>query len=338
MTAFILYPTWLRPEIIPGLPVRWYGLMYIFAFATAFFLTRYQVKQKQLDMTDDDLSNLIFYAILGLLIGARIFSALVYDTTGMYLRKPWLIFWPFDSNMRLVGLQGMSYHGGVIGATVAIIIYCRVKKLSIREYGDIIVTAVPLGYTFGRLGNFFNAELYGRVTDSPIGMIFPTARRFPLSVDWVQRMADRLGIAGVNGMVNLPRHPSQLYEALFEGIVLWLVMWFVFRKRDLIKGSMIGIYLIGYGAARFFIEYFREPDTDLGFVLPLGGGGETYQVDSLLNITTGQILCFLMISAGVLTLIGLHLYERRISSNSGEFQAVDRQSMRKLRKKIQKKK
>ncbi|MBN2509355.1 MAG: prolipoprotein diacylglyceryl transferase [Spirochaetales bacterium] len=338
MTAFIQYPAWIRPEIIPGLPVRWYGLMYIFAFATAYFLTRYQVKERKLDMTSDDLSNLIFYTILGLLLGARIFSALVYDATGLYFRKPWLIFWPFDANMRLVGLQGMSYHGGVIGATIAIIIYCRVNKLSIREYGDIIVTAVPLGYTFGRLGNFFNAELYGRVTESPLGMVFPTAPRFPLSLDWVQRLAGRLGIEGMNGMVNLPRHPSQLYEAFFEGIVLWLLMWFIFRKKDLVKGTMIGIYMIGYGLARFFIEYFREPDAELGFVLPLGGGGETYRFDSLLNLTTGQILCLIMIAGGTATIVGVRWYEKNRGEPKHDQSVRERHKGRKLRKIIQRKK
>ena len=121
---YIHFPEWLSPEIIQGFPVRWYGLMYLFAFATGYFIFRLQVKQEELDYSDDDISNLFFWLILGLILGARIFSTLVYDTSGIYWKKPWLIFWPFAGG-RFVGLQGMSYHGGLIGAVLAGILYCR---------------------------------------------------------------------------------------------------------------------------------------------------------------------------------------------------------------------
>ena len=290
MLAFLNYPNWISPVIIPGLPFHWYGLMYLFAFGTTYILFKYQVKKGKLDISDDDVVNLFFWTILGLIIGARIFSTLVYDTSGIYWRKPWLIFWPFNSNMQMVGLQGMSYHGGLIGAISGLIIYVKSKKLSFFQMADLLVAGIPLGYTFGRLGNFINGELWGRVTAVSWGMIFPYAPEYSTKLDWVQSIARKTGIPyqGLSS-INLPRHPSQLYEAFFEGIFLWILIWFVFRKQKAFKGFLLAVYLTGYGVIRFFIEYFREPDGDLGFVI--------------FHFSMGQILCFLMIITGISILI-----------------------------------
>ncbi len=297
MLLYIPYPSWLKPEIIPGLPVRWYGLMYLIAFVIAYLLFRRQEKERSLKLDDDSVSSLFFWTIVGLLVGARIFATIVYDTSGIYIQKPWRIFWPFDGG-KFVGLQGMSYHGGLIGATIGFIAYCRYRKWDARELGDMLVAAVPLGYTFGRLGNFINGELYGRVTTSPIGMIFPHAEQFPYELPWVREIAEKLAIIPVNGYVNLPRHPSQLYEAFFEGIVLWVILWLL-RNRRPFKGFLIGMYVIGYGTIRFFIEYFREPDADLGYRIELVKTGLPPALfSSFFNFSTGQILCFLMILGG----------------------------------------
>ncbi|MFW5994826.1 MAG: prolipoprotein diacylglyceryl transferase family protein, partial [Spirochaetia bacterium] len=123
MLNYIDYPSWIRPEVIPGLPIRWYGLMYLLAFATAFVLIRVQIRKKKLDITTDDLLNFLFWVIIGLLLGARIFSALIYEPDGSYLTRPWLIFWPFE-NGQFVGLQGMSYHGGLVGAIAGGLLFC----------------------------------------------------------------------------------------------------------------------------------------------------------------------------------------------------------------------
>ena len=152
--------------------------------------------------------------------------------------------------------------------------------------------AIPLGYTFGRLGNFINGELYGRVTASPLGMLFPNAATVPTKESWVVEIAEKVGI-DITGLasVNLPRHPSQLYEMIFEGIVLWAIIW-VFRNRKPFKGFLIGLYFLGYGFFRFLIEYFRQPDSQMGdggFILP--------------GITTGQILCFLMMVFGIIWIV-----------------------------------
>lgn len=304
MLLAVHFPSWLSPEIIPGLPLRWYGLMYLVAFALAYFLFRKQVKERKLDINEDDGSSLFFWGILALLIGARIFAVLVYDTSGMYLRRPWLVFWPFE-NGRFVGLQGMSYHGGLVGAIVGIVAYCRYKKWNIREIGDLLVAGIPLGYTFGRLGNFINGELYGRVSSGPFAMYFPHARGFDVSEGWVQDIAREVGLSlsGIQGTVNLPRHPSQLYEALFEGVFLWLVIWFLRNKRPF-RGFLIGIYVIGYGLVRFVIEYFREPDSDLGYRIELVKTNLPPALfSSPFNLSTGQILCLLMILGGLIFLL-----------------------------------
>ena len=305
-TLYLTYPQWLSPVIIPGLPLRWYGLMYLAAFATAYVLFVRQLKERKIDYDPDTVVNMFFWAIVGLLVGARIFATTIYDPTGFYLRRPWLIFWPFDEQMRFTGIQGMSYHGGLVGAVVGIVAYLRYKKIDVLDWGDMLVTGIPLGYTFGRLGNFINGELYGRVTTLPWGMIFPHARRIPASEPWAAEIAEQVGIAvtSPDQLLNLPRHPSQLYQMVLEGIVLWAVLWFVFRKQKPFRGFMIGAYLIGYGLVRFLAEYTRRPDDGLVFPIQLSSRPNPPDLFvSLLNITTGQILSFLMIVAGALCLL-----------------------------------
>ncbi|MCL2480078.1 MAG: prolipoprotein diacylglyceryl transferase [Spirochaetaceae bacterium] len=330
MLSFINYPSWLKPEIFPVLPVRWYGLMYIVAFAIAYFLVKKQIKEKDLKTTDDTLTNIFSWGILGILLGARIFYALVYDKSGQYWESPHLIFWPFDSNFHFIGLQGMSYHGGLIGGFVAVAIYCKIKNFNLLETGDLIAVAIPAGYTFGRLGNFANGELYGRVTTAPWGMIFPDAAPFSIRENWVLEIAAKAGIdiSTISAYVNLPRHPSQLYEAFLEGIVLWAFLWFVMRKIKLPPGALIGSYITGYGFVRFFIEYFREPDYKIGFILKLSSKpGYIYKLDSFLNFTMGQILCFLMIACGLLFI--LFSYKRQAKQQTAELLGKEKKSYKK---------
>ena len=308
MLLAINYPSWIHPEIFPGVPflglLRWYGLMYIFAFGTAYFILSKLRKEGELDSpgqttTDDDLFSFFGFGVLFLLLGARIFSALVYDTSGLYRQKPWLIFWPFNEAGQFTGLAGMSFHGGVIGGLLGMVIWCLTHKRPLWKWVDAMVVAIPLGYTFGRIGNFLNGELYGRITTMPWGMIFPGAQRFSVSIPWVKDFAEQAGltIAENARLINLPRHPSQLYEAFFEGIVLFVIMWFL-RKKKPFDGFMAGMFLIGYGTFRFIIEYFREPDAEIGYIISVTDAS-TYINDSLLNISMGQVLCFLMIVAGI---------------------------------------
>jgi phosphatidylglycerol:prolipoprotein diacylglycerol transferase len=247
---------------IGSFKLQYYGLMYIVAFAITFFLVLYRVRhEERFEITTDQVKDATTYLILGLIVGARLGYVLFYNFS-YYLRHPLEIILPFSfsNGVTFTGISGMSYHGGLIGATIAGWLFVRNAKLDWWDGVDLFVPVIPLGYTFGRLGNFINGELYGRVTTASIGMHFP--------------------LAPAGGL----RHPSQLYEAFFEGIFLFAILWSI-RKIKFPKGAMLALYLIGYGTARFFIEYFRQPDAQLGFVF--------------LSFSMGQILCSLMIAVGL---------------------------------------
>lgn len=334
MLLYINYPSWISPYVFSFLPVRWYALMYVVAFAISYMLFSYEMKRDGiLKMTNDERDSLYFIAILLLLVGARLFSCLFYSDTAYYLTHPWMIFWPFEDG-QFVGLPGMSYHGGVAGCILGGWIFSRKYKKSFLQIADAVCASIPLGYTFGRLGNFINAELYGRVTDSPVGMIFPTAERFSTNEAWVREIADKVGLLYSPGdMINLPRHPAQLYEAFFEGIVLFLILWFIFRplriKGKTKDGVIIGAYLLFYGLFRFIIEYFREPDRNIGYVLSFGEGSDNIALfTSWLNISKGQVFCFLMIILG----LGIILFAEKRGRND------DRGKNRKAEKAVKRKK
>ncbi|MDR1178261.1 MAG: prolipoprotein diacylglyceryl transferase [Spirochaetaceae bacterium] len=342
MLLAVNFPSWLHPEIIPGLPFRWYGLMYLIAFGIAYVLVKRQIKEQNYPLSEDDISGLFFWGILGLLVGARIFSTLVYETDDTYVRSPWLIFWPFRNGV-FTGLQGMSYHGGLIGCLLAVLLYCKKKRFPLRDISDMVATAIPLGYTFGRLGNFINAELYGRVSAGPLGMIFPYAEKFSTRLEWVRNIALKAGIAIEGAEVNLPRHPSQLYEALFEGVILWAILW-LFRKRRPFRGFSMGVYFLGYGVFRFFIEYFRTPDADIGYRIELvRTNAPPALFSSFFNFSTGQILCFLMIAGSLLWLWAasrmrdaapLVFEEAPEETGEEDERRADRNSRRNMRKKL----
>jgi phosphatidylglycerol:prolipoprotein diacylglycerol transferase len=301
-------------------------------------------------MTDDDLSSLFLWGIIGLLLGARVFATLVYETSDIYRKQPWLVFWPFRDG-RFTGLMGMSYHGGVIGGALGVFVWCAAKRRDPREITDMFVASIPLGYTFGRLGNFINGELYGRITRGPLGMIFPDGFVAMQDKYWneVVDAVAALGISPSRGIVNPPRHPSQLYEALFEGVILWLIIW-VFRNRKPFKGFLISLYLAGYGLFRFFIEYFREPDADLGYRIEFVKSNAVPALSHpAFSFSTGQILSFGMIVLGIVWfVIASRLPDRepiRLYPEAGEKPAgaetaaskeenAERNRRRKLRKKL----
>jgi len=246
---------------IGGFRLQYYGLMYVVAFVITYALVSYRCKREpRFDISRDHLQALITYMMLGVIIGGRLGYVLFYNP-GYYWKHPLEIFLPFEfgNGVRFTGISGMSFHGGLICVILFTWLYCRRAGLSFYSVVDLFVPAIPLGYTFGRVGNFINGELYGRVTEAPIGMIFPAAP------------GGRL------------RHPSQLYEAFFEGIVLFTVLWSLRKKLDT-EGATLAVYLAGYGTVRFFIEFFRQPDAHLGFVL--------------FSLSMGQVLCLLMILAG----------------------------------------
>lgn len=326
MLLYIDYPSWLHPEIIPGFKyLRWYGLMYLVAFFIAYLFFKYQVKKGEVlslckqkkDMTADDISNVFMYGIIGLLLGARIFGTVVYNAS-YYLTRPHLIFWPFSSvggKLNFTGFQGMSYHGGFIGGFFGVLLWCKLNKFDFLAIADIMALSIPFGYTFGRLGNFANGELYGRITTSRVGMIFPQVpmqERFDASLGWVKNFAIQSGITIQDGakVINLPRHPSQLYEALFEGLILGLILFFV-RKKKAFNGFITCLYAFGYGFFRFIIEYFRQPDADLGYVINGTGSSNIYVYESWKNLSMGHVLCLTMMILSLVSI--LVLYKKRLS-------------------------
>ena len=255
---------------IGGFRLQYYGLMYIVAFGCTYLLVRYRLKHEtRFDLGVEQVQDLLTVMILAVIVGGRLGYVLFYNL-GYYLRHPLEIFLPFRlaGGFAFTGIAGMSFHGGLIAVLAGVWFYVRRRKIDYRDVADLFAPAVPLGYTFGRLGNFINGELFGRLTQSPIGMYFP--------------MAPAPGL----------RHPSQLYEAFFEGLVLFAVLWGL-RRRPLPRGAMLAIYLAGYGTVRFFIEFFRQPDAQLGFVF--------------LGFSMGQMLCLAMVGAG----LGLYAYYRR---------------------------
>lgn len=324
MFLYLQYPDWITPAIFPGLKalglLRWYGLMYVFAFGTAYFILKKVAKEGALNhdsykITEDDLFGFLGTGIIFLLLGARIFSTLIYNqydpqdpSSINYWTHPWLIFWPFDKQMNFTGFAGMSYHGGFAGGLFGMIFWCKRHKQPISKWIDAMVCAIPLGYTFGRLGNFLNGELYGRITTMPWGMVFrvPSSEKFDSQLPWVQEFAAKIGMNIENlRLVNLPRHPSQLYEALFEGLILWAIIWFC-RNHKKFDGMLACIYTFGYGTFRFVIEYFRAPDADIGYRIGKDTSAPIYLNTSLTNLSTGQILCFIMIAGSVIAAILLY--------------------------------
>ncbi len=247
---------------IKGFGIRYYSLMYLVAFIVIYLLLQYRLKNENFTIKKNLLDDFIIWAAVGVMAGGRIGYVLFYDFP-YYRLHPAKIFMPFDfsNGFTFTGISGMSYHGGLMGVAVAVYFFCRKNNISIWEFSDFICPAIPLGYTFGRLGNFFNGELYGRVTSMPWGMYFPS--------DPTHRL----------------RHPSQLYEALFEGIVLFCILWSI-RKNRRFRNLMFSLYLAGYGIMRFMIEFVRKPDEQLNFVWH--------------EFTMGQILCSAMILAGIL--------------------------------------
>jgi phosphatidylglycerol---prolipoprotein diacylglyceryl transferase len=252
-----------------ALRIQWYGLMYIVAFTIVFFISRYRTRTETRFPYDEEfLKNILTYGFIGVLIGGRLGYVVFYNSR-YYMAHPLEIILPFsfEDGFRFTGISGMSYHGGAIGAIVGGWLFSRKFKIDFWNLCDLFFPPTALGYTFGRLGNFINGELWGRITTSPIGM------HFPLAPD-----SDSL------------RHPSQLYEATFEGIVLFLVLWSL-RKGKFPKGAMSAFYIFGYGFVRFFIEFYRQPDAHLGFVVAN-------------RFSMGQVLCATMMAIG----IGLFLY------------------------------
>jgi len=241
--------------------IRWYGFFYVASFILGYIFYRRVLKIRGVKITRDQYEGIIFSIMLGVILGGRLGYVLFYNLP-WYLRHPQEILFVWEG--------GMSFHGGALGVIIATWIYLKRQKLNFFKLADPAMPLVAIGLGLGRLGNFINAELWGKVTNLPWGMVFP-------------------------GGGPLPRHPSQLYEAFSEGLLLFVILYVLSRKVNT-RGVVFGVFLAGYGLLRFIMEFFREPDPQIGFVF--------------LSLTMGQTLCLIMVAAG-LGLIGWRLKSRR---------------------------
>ncbi len=238
------------------LVVRWYGLAYLAGFVLGGLVAWRIIKRWELDFTADELTNIITGIALGVIVGARLGYCLFYGD-GYYLENP----------LKILALSegGMSFHGGLVGAIIGGSIVCRYQGISIATMCDIGVIVAPIGIFFGRCANFINGELWGKPTDLPWGVMFETGG-------------------------NVYRHPSQLYEALLEGVVLFVVLFLLSRRRPARpQGTFLGIFLLGYGVFRFLIEFVRVPDAQLGYLFG--------------TVTMGQLLSLPLVVAGIVVLV-----------------------------------
>ena len=240
--------------------VRWYGIMYVLGFIGCYFLLQKQERSKQIGLVGAAAQDLIFYLAVGVIVGGRLGYILFYEYNDLlaYIKNPLEIIATWHG--------GMSFHGGLIGCVIAGWIFSRRRKMPFTALADSVIVTCPIGLGLGRLGNFINGELLGRPGNVPWAMIFPAGGP-------------------------IPRHPTQLYEALAEGLLLFIIMWSL-RKKPFKDGMMVGFFLIFYGILRFIIEFFKEPDPQIGFLL-------TY-------FTMGQILCIAQIAAGVVLIFYLN--------------------------------
>ena len=242
--------------------IHWYGVMYVLALLVALWFAKWIIKKDKISISNDIIDSYFIWIEVGIILGARIWYILFYDpNTLYYLTQPWQIFNPF-LNEEFVGIRGMSYHGAVVGASIASFLFARRHPNEIFKILDVVALAVPVGFVFGRIGNFLNQELVGRVTDVPWGIY-------------------------VNGLL---RHPSQLYEGVLEGILVALLIYFYRHKKSFV-GALVGIYGVLYGTARFIAEFWREPDIQLGYLY--GNWLTMGQIQSFIMILCSIVIYFI---------------------------------------------
>lgn len=258
-------------------PVYWYAIFFLLGFFAAVSFSILRVRTKYRDVyTQNDIYDVFFFLFLGAFLGARIGYVLLYGFTE-FSKIPLSIVVPYNFDTGIwTGLSGMSYHGGLVGAGIALFLFARQKKLSFWHLADFIAPAAPLASFFGRLGNFFNGELYGRVTERAWGMFVPGTVPF-----------DAL------------RHPSALYQAFAEGILLFLLLIFL-ERRTFFSGAIVLWYLIGYALVRFATEFFREPDQQRGFFFGIFSFGQMLSL-GMLVVSIGMFIWLRQKNGGIIT-------------------------------------
>ena len=245
---------------IGPLAVRWYGLMYLVGFVAAYYLAK--SRMKRIGWNEDDIGDLLFWGFIGVVAGGRVGYVLFYQFAS-FLADPLYLF--------KIWTGGMSFHGGLLGVLLALWLFARKKKTSFLTVGDFVAPIVPLGLAAGRIGNFINGELWGRVTDVPWAIVFPAAGPEP-------------------------RHPSQLYQFALEGLALFTLVW-LFSRQPRPTGAVGGLFLAGYGVFRFIVEFARQPDAHLGL--------------NSLGLSQGQMLSIPMILLGMGLMVYAYQYNNK---------------------------
>lgn len=238
--------------------IRYYGIFFLLGFIIAYYLLKQLVREEYLRIKEDEIENLLLYELIGVIVGARIVYVLVYNL-GFYLNAPLQIFAIWNG--------GLSFHGGLIGSIIAGFVFSKKKGIGFFEIADALAIPASLGLVFGRIANFINGELVGRITNLPLGVKFP----------------------GYEGF----RHPSQLYESL-KNLIIFITLWSV-RKKSMPKGTIFSLFILMYSVMRFFIEFYREPDSQLGFII--------------FSLTMGQILNVVMFSLGLVIMIYINRHK-----------------------------
>jgi len=263
------------------LKIHWYAITYLIGFAFFILLGNYQVKQGNTSWTKDHVSDFLFYGALGVILGGRIGWVMFYSDTSL-IDDPLL---PFK-----VQGGGMSFHGGLVGVTLAILYFKHKTKKGFFEIADFVTPLCALGIGSVRIGNFVNGELWGRLTDKPWAMIFPDS----LPANLWNAPIEKLQEMNQQGLLDAyARHPSTLYEAFLEGFLTFIIVWIVARKFTR-KGIVTGTFLTCYGLSRFIVEFFREPDENRGFI-------------AFDWMTMGQILTIPIILFGLIFISGVFL-------------------------------
>lgn len=232
--------------------VHWYGIMYLVGFAAAWGLWLKRAAKPNSGWNSEQVGDLVFYGAMGVILGGRIGYCLFYNLP-FYINHPLHVFYVWDG--------GMSFHGGLLGVLFACWLFARKTGKTFFQVADFGVPVVPIGLAAGRLGNFINGELWGRVTHVPWAMVYPRAHREDMMYA-SQHPAWQDVFAKFGG---LPRHPSELYEFALEGVVLFLVLW-IYSRKPRPTATVTGLFGLGYGVARILVEFFRQPDPQLGFV------------------------------------------------------------------------
>ncbi|MFZ1873947.1 MAG: prolipoprotein diacylglyceryl transferase [Chania sp.] len=282
-TSYLAFPEF-DPVIFSIGPVslHWYGLMYLVGFIFAMWLASRRANKPGSGWTKDEAENMLYAGFLGVFIGGRVGYVLFYNLP-LFLDNPLYLFKVWDG--------GMSFHGGLLGVILVMLWFAHRTKRTFFQVSDFIAPLIPFGLGAGRLGNFINGELWGRVTtNTPWAMLFPGSR----SEDIAIAAADPSLLPILNQYGVLPRHPSQLYEMVLEGVVLFIILNLFIRKPRPM-GAVSGLFLIGYGVFRIIVEAFRQPDAQLGLF------------DGVVSM--GQILSVPMVVAGIIVMIWA--YRRR---------------------------